>query len=142
MAKYKVAGNSVVRIDRTAGGTLDAISTYVDTIEGIGREYDALDVTQFTDSAERVIPGIERAQEIVLRGAFDDAATTGPDAILSTVVGTIVTFEWNPRGTASGARKFTGEFLVVSYHVVGEVKGRVNYEARLKLDNAMTVGTN
>ena len=142
MAVYRVGGNSVVRIDASAGGTLVSITAYVKTIDGFGRAYLDLDDTHFDDAVERVIPGIERSQEIVLRGAFEDTATTGPDAILNTAVGTLLTFEFNPRGTASGARKFTSEVLVTDYRIMGEVKGQVSYEVRLKGDGAVTVGTN
>jgi hypothetical protein len=141
MAVYRVAGRSVVRIDASAGGTLVAITAYVKEIDGFGREYDALDDTHFDDAVERVIPDIELGQEFTLRGAFEDTATTGPDAILSTAVGTLLTFEFNPVGTAAGARRFTSEVFVRSYKVMGEVKGQLNYEARLKQDGAVTVGT-
>ena len=142
MAVYRVGGNSVVRIDASAGGTLVAITQYVKEVDSFGREFQALDDTHFDDTAERVIPGIELGQELTLRGAFDDTATTGPDAIFSTAVGTLLTYEWNPRGTASGARKFTSEMLVMSYKVAAAVKSEVPYEARLKQDGTVTVGTN
>ena len=142
MAVYKIAGNTVVRVDASAGGTLNAITQYVKTIEGVGREYQSLDDTHFDDLAERVIPGIETSQEFALRGAFDDAATTGPDAIFSTAIGTLLTFEFDPRGTAAGARKFTMEVFVTSYKVSGEAKGQVEYETRMKQDGTVVVGTN
>ena len=142
MAVYKVAGNTVVRLDASAGGTLNAITAYVKEIDGFGREYDGLDDTHFDDTAERVIPGIEKAQEFTIRGAFEDTATTGPDAIMNTAVGTLLTFEFNPRGTASGARKFTSEVMILSYKVGGESKAQVHYEARMRQDGAVTVGTN
>lgn len=142
MAVYRVGGNTVVRLDASAGGTLNAITQYVKTIDGFGRQYQALEDTHFDDTAERFIPGIEEAQELTLRGAFEDTATTGPDAILSTAVGTLLTFEFNPRGTAAGARKFTSEVLVVSYKISSEIKGEVLYEARLRQDGTVIVGTN
>ena len=142
MAVYRVAGTAVVRIDASAGGTLNALTAYVREIDGLGREYDPLDDTNFDDAVERVIPGIEKAQEFSIRGAFDDAATTGPDAIFATAIGTILTFEWNPIGTAAGRRKFTMEVFVQSYKVLGEVRGQVMYETRFKQDGAVTVGTN
>ena len=141
MAVYRVAGNTVIRIDASAGGTLNAITSYVREFSGFGREYQALDDTHFDDAAERIIPGIETSQEFTMRGAFEDTGTTGPDAILSTAVGTLLTFEFNPRGTAAGARRFTSEVMVLSYQVSGEVKGQVSYEARLKGDGTVTVGT-
>ena len=141
MAVFRVGGNTVVRIDASAGGTLVAITAYVKEIDGMGREYQSLDDTHFADAVERIIPGIETSQEFGLRGAFENTATTGPDAILSTAVGTLLTFEFNPVGTAAGARRFTSEVMVLSYKVNGEVKGQVSYEARLKQDGAVTVGT-
>lgn len=142
MAVYRVAGNTVIRLDASAGGALTAITQYVKEFSGFGRVYQNLDDTHFDDTAERLIPGIETSQEFTMRGAFDDTATTGPDAILSTAVGTLLTFEYNPRGTASGGRKFTSEVMVLSYKVMGEVKGQVMYEAQLKGDGTVTVGTN
>lgn len=141
MAKYRPAGTSVFRVDATAGGTLVALSAYIDTIDALGREYTPLDVSNFGDAVERVIPGIEMSQEFGIRGHFDDAGTTGPDAILSVIVGTLVTTEWNPAGTVAGRRRFTAEALCLSYKVSAEVKGRIDYEARFKQDGTMTVGT-
>ena len=143
MAVYRVAGTAVVRIDASASGTLVAITAYVREIDGLGREYDPLDDTNFDDAVERVIPGIEKAQEFSIRGAFDNAATTGPDAIFGTAVGTILTIEWSPVGTVttSDRRKFTMEVFVQSYKVLGEVRGQVMYETRFKQDGAVTVGT-
>ena len=142
MSVYRVGGNSVVRIDASAGGTLVAITTYVKEIDAFGREFDPLDATALSDTAERVIPGIEKSQEITLKGAFDDTATTGPDAIFCTAVGTLLTFEWNPAGTASTRRKFTSEVMVTSYKTSAAIRGEVSYEAHLKGDGTVTVGTN
>ena len=142
MAVYRVGGNTVVRVDASAGGTLVAITAYVKTIEGFGRSYLFLDDTHFDDAVERIIPGIEESQEVTLRGAFDDTGTTGPDAIFNTAVGTLLTLEFNPRGTASGARKFTSEVMGLEYTISGEVKGQVAYDVRLKGDGAVTVATN
>lgn len=142
MSIFRVGGNSVVRIDASAGGTLTAITTYVKEIDGLGREFDALDSTALSDTAERVIPGIEKSQEFSIRGAFDDTATTGPDAIFSTAVGTLLSFEWNPAGTVAGRRKFNMEVLVTSYKVSAPLRGEVSFEVSLKQDGSATVGTN
>ena len=142
MAVYRVGGNTVIRVDASAGGTLNAITQYVKEIDMMGREYQALDDTHLDDTAERVIPGIELGQEFAMRGAFEDTATTGPDAIFSTAVGTIFTFELNPRGTASGARKFTSEIFVMSYKISAIIRGEVSYEVRAKQDGTVVVGTN
>lgn len=141
MAKFKVAGRSEFKVDN-AGGTLINLTAYVDTISGLGKEFQQLDVTTFVDTAERIIAGIEAGQEFTISGPFDDTATTGPDAVLSGRPGTLGSWEWHPAGTATGSRKFSGEALCLRYTVKGEVKGRVDYEAVFKQDNASTVGTN
>lgn len=141
MAKFKVSGNSVLRLDASAGGTLVNITAYVDTITSWGKSVVPLDMTHFVDTAEKTTGGIEEANEVTLSGAFDDA-TDGPDKILSTAQGTILSFEYNPAGTAAGARKISAEMYVMHYFVSGEVKGRVNWEVLMKKDGSMTLGTN
>ena len=140
MSKYRVSGNTEVKIDN-AGGTLINLSTYVDTISALGREYQNLDVTSFADAAERIIAGIEASQEFTISGHFDDTATTGPDAVLAPRVGTMGSWEFYPIGTAAGRRKFSGEALCSSYKIAAEVKGRVQYDCVFKQDGACTVGT-
>jgi hypothetical protein len=142
MAVYKVAGNMVIRHDASAGGTLEVKTSYIDTVEPISKEVEALDVTHFDDVGERIVGGIELASEFTTRGAFDDTATVGPDAIYSTAVGTNLSWEFNPVGTASGKRKTTFEAYLMSYSVSGSVKGRVEYEARWKKDGTITHGAN
>ena len=140
MAKFKTAGNSVYKQDNNLGTLID-LSAYIDSIDALGKESQSLDVTAFIDTAERVIAGIQASQEWSVSGHFDDTATTGPDAVLAPLVGTLGTWEWYPIGTAAGRRKFSGECLCLSYKPMAEVKGRVEFEARFKQDGTVTVGT-
>lgn len=140
MAKTKVSGVSVIKVDN-AGGTLLDMSAYVDSISALGKEVQSLDVTTFADSAERIIAGIEISQEFTLSGAYDDAATTGADITFAARVGTLGSFEWFPAGTASGKRKISGEALCTAYRPKAEVKGRVEYDVVFKVDGAATIGT-
>lgn len=142
MAVFQVGGKTVVRIDASAGGTLVNITSYVNTMSAFGKKVEALESTHFDDVGERVIAGLELSQEITLGGQFDDTGTTGPDAIFSTAVGTLLTFEFNPVGTAAGNRKITSEVFVMSYAPSGAVKGAVVYEVTLKQDGTVTLGTN
>mgnify|MGYP001564742661 CR=1 FL=1 len=142
MAKYKVAGVTVVRIDNSAGTILD-MTQYIDSITTVGKEVAPLEVTSFNDGAERFVAGIEMSEEVTVSGAFDDAATSGPDAGFPTLGGTINTIEYNPAGTVSGRRKITCEYLFVSYKVSSAVKERVNYELRARRDGTINAtGTN
>ena len=137
MAKTKVAGVSIVIIDNSGGSPIN-MTSYVDTIESVGKEYMPLDVTTFADSAERVIAGIEAGLPISISGPFDDTATTGPDAVFGTLPGAIVTFEYAPIGTASGKRRFLCEVLWLSYKVSGAVKDRVSYTLLGTKDGTMS----
>jgi hypothetical protein len=140
MAKYPVAGNSYIEVD-DLGGTPRNLSAYIDEIGPLGQEVSLLDVTGLNDTAQRVIPGVEPGQELVLRGAFDDTSTTGADAVLSGIVGKTVTVSYGPAGSSSGQRKMTGEFLCLSYRVISKLGDQVRFEARFKQDNAITLTT-
>jgi len=140
LAKYKVAGKTAVVIDNALGTRVD-MTAYIDSIGALGKEMQSLDVTTFADAAERVIAGIESSQEFTISGAFDDTATTGPDAVFSARVGTLGTWEYYPIGTALGSRKFSAEALCTAYRVKAEAKGRVEYEAVFKQDGTVTTGT-
>ena len=140
MAKYPVAGNSYIEVD-DSGGTPRNLSAYIDEIGPLGQEVSLLDVTGLNDTAQRVIPGVEPGQELVLRGAFDDTSTNGVDAVLSGIVGKTVTVSYGPAGSSSGQRKITGEFLCLSYRVISKLGDQVRFEARFKQDNAITLTT-
>jgi hypothetical protein len=140
MAKYPVAGNSYIEVD-DLGGTPRNMSAYVDEIGPLAQEVSFLDVTGLNDTAQRVIPGVEPGQELVLRGDFDDTSTTGVDAVLSGIVGKTVTVSYGPAGSSSGQRKITGEFLCLSYRVISKLGDQVRFEARFKQDNAITLTT-
>lgn len=141
MAKFKVGGNTVIKIDNTAG-SLIVLSTYIDSIsDGLGKTVGQLDATTFGDSAERFIAGLEESQQFTVEGPFDDTATTGPDAVLSQLPGTIGTVEFSPVGTGATARKFSGEFLCTSYKVSGNVKEIARFQAVFQQDGTITVGT-
>jgi hypothetical protein len=140
LAKYPVAGNSYIEVD-DSGGTPRNMSAYVDEIGPLGQEVSFLHVTGLNDTAQRVIPGVEPGQELVLRGAFDDTSTTGADAVLSGIVGKTVTVSYGPAGSSSGQRKMTGEFLCLSYRVISKLGDQVRFEARFKQDNAITLTT-
>jgi hypothetical protein len=140
MSKYPAAGSSYIEVD-DPGGTPRDLSPYVDEIGPLGLETSFLDVTGLNDAAQRVIPGVQPAQELVLRGAFDDTAGTGPDAVLASLVGLAGTVSYGPAGNAPGQRRIYGQFLCLSYRVISKVGQQVRFEARLKQDGPVTEGT-
>ena len=89
------------------------------------------------DSAERSLAGVERAQEFAIEGLFDDTATTGPDAVLSGIVGKVGSYQIG----RPGSRVFSGEALCVSYSISGKPGEAITFEAQFRKDGATTVGT-
>ena len=140
MAKYLVAGSSHLEVD-DSGGTPRDLSAYVDEIEPLGESVGFLDVTGLNDTAQRVISGVQLGQEFLLRGVFDDAVTTGPDAVLSGIVGKTGTVNYGPAGNNSGQRKITGEFLCLSYRIVSKLGNQVRFETRFKQDDSISITT-
>ena len=114
MAKFPADGSSYIEVD-DSGGTPRNLSPYVDEIELLGQKVAFLDVTGLSDTAQRVIAGIQLSQDFMLRGAFDDQTITGPDAVLTGIVGQIGTVSLGPAGNSAGQRKINGEFLCLSY---------------------------
>jgi|TARA_Y100000310_G_scaffold269483_1_gene282689 hypothetical protein len=142
MTKYKVGGASVFKVDNvgTAGTSLTNQQAFIDTIDGVGKEFMILDVTTFADVGERVVPGIQVGQEFTVSGPWDNAGT-GPDEVYSSMVKTITACEWFPAGTASSRRKYAFDALVVNYQITGAVKELVRYETRLKVSGTVTAST-
>lgn len=140
MAKYPVDGNSYIEVD-DSGGTPRVLTPYVDEIEPLGEEVSFLEVTGLNDTAQRIISGVQVGQEFLVRGVFDDTATSGPDVVLSGIVGQIGTISYGPAGNVTGQRKMTGEFLCLEYRVISKVGNQVRFEAKFKQDDAILLTT-
>ncbi len=140
MAKFQVSGNSYIEID-DSGGTPRNLTPYLAEIESLGKEVSFLDVTGLDDAAQRIIAGPEQDQEFELDGAFDNTATTGPDAVLSGIVGKTGTVSYGPAGNGSGQRKITGEFLCLSYRITSRINNLVRFKARFQQDDAISITT-
>ena len=98
MAKFPADGSSYIEVD-DSGGTPRNLSPYVDEIQLLGQKVVFLDVTGLSDTGPSgVIAGIQLSQDFILRGAFDDQTITGPDAVLTGIVGQIGTVSLGPVG--------------------------------------------
>ncbi len=143
MAKYPVAGHSYIEIDDSEGIPRN-LSPYIEEIEPLGRQVSFVDVTGLNDPTQRIIPGVEPAQEFSLYGVFDDTPVTGPDAVLAALVGQAVTVSYGPAGRRPGQRKVAGEFLCLGYQLTGKLDGGkgdglVRFIARFRQSGPITV---
>ena len=144
MAKVPVAGQSYIEID-DAGGVARDLSAFVDEVEPLGRLVSFRDVTGLNEESRQVVAGPEPAQQFTLRGLFDDSPVTGSDAVLSGIVGQVVTVSYGPAGKTAGQRKVTGRFLCLAYQVGGRVEtgkavGLVRFSARFQQAGPVTLG--
>ena len=140
MAKFPADGTSYIEVD-DSGGTPRNLSPYVDEIELLGQKVMFLDVTGLSHTAQRVIAGIQLSQDFLLRGAFDDQTITGPDAVLTGIVGQLGTVSLGPAGKSTGQRKISGEFPRLSYQVISRIKHLVKFEAHFKQDDNISLGS-
>lgn len=135
---FQAAKDSALKLD-DSGGTLRDISAYVTNVD-FPQEAAPLESTVFGKAARTRIAGLKDAS-VSIQGNWDSTVTTGPDAILSGIVGKIGSFEFGPEGSTTGKVKYSGEALCTSYRVSAPVDGIVSFTAELLLDGAVTRGT-
>lgn len=144
MPRVPVAGHSYIEINDSGGVPRD-LSPWVEEVEPLGQQVSAVDVTALNDASRQVVKGVEPVQEFILRGLFDDTPVTGPDVVLSGIVGEVVTVAYGPAGNRAGQRKISGEFLCLSYQVGGRAEegpnpGPVRFTARFRQSGPVTLG--
>lgn len=140
MAKVLVSGTTIVTFT-DAAGTIRSMGAYIDSMSNIGRALQDVDVTNFADTAERFIAGIEVSPVITVNGPFEQTGTIGPDPVFVLLVGSSTTMVFNPVGTAAGARRYTIVGTATKFDVIANVKERVNYVFEFRKDGTVTVGT-
>lgn len=138
MARYPMAGHSHIAVDDAAGTPRD-LSPWIVEIEPLGRAISYVAITGLADPAQRVQAGPEPGQEFALYGIFDDTPAVGPDAVLAAIVGLVGTVSYGPAGRAPGQRKISGEFLCLSYQIMGRVDGPVRFTARFRQTGPVTL---
>lgn len=117
---------TVVQIDNSAGAA-QTISGDVDSVNA-PTDVDSAEVTGFGDNRKSFIIG-QINTPITMSGPFGTAA----HSILSGLVGGTVgyTFVYQPKGTATGLPKLSGEVLLSSYQLTSPIGGRVGWNATL-----------
>lgn len=125
-----------------SGGTLRDLSAFCDTVSGLPGGRDLSEVTAFGDEGVKNIPGLKNVTFSV-SGHWDPTATTGPDAVLSSLLDAEQTasFEYGPGGTASGAIKYAGECWCSSYTTDSSVSDKVSFSAEFQVDGVPTRST-
>lgn len=126
-----------------SGGTLRALTTFMDSIDGLPGARDLDDVTALSDTGHRFIPSIANVK-FSIGGHFDPTVTTGPHAVLGGDAYTstsTATFSYGPRGSATTNTRITGECWVQGYQLTSKVGSQVTWKADLQIDGVPTLDT-
>lgn len=131
---------TVFKIDNAAG-TLQTLTTYVDSVD-ISHTVDTAETTTMGAEAKTYLSG-QSDGTLNVSGKYDSTASTGPDVVLQGLVGleTTSTFEVGPEGSSAGKIKYTGECFLTSYAISAPVGDVVSFSADFQVTGAITKTT-
>lgn len=134
MAKY---GGDVLKIEfDNASGTLVDMTQHVLEFNGIDVEAILEEAHTFGDAwVEQLFTGLRKANEITLRGFYDDTASTGPDAIFNAVGNTTTR---TLKVTWGGTKTTSVECIIKNYRRLPTRGEMTKYEVVLAPTGAVT----
>ena len=113
----------------------DNLSTYSNNVE-FTRKADVHDVTTFGNTAHRRAGGLLDGSATV-GGIYDNTAGTGPQAVLSPLLGQTVELIYRPEGTAATKPERTVSVVVGEYVETSPVADMVTWSVTLDFDGAV-----
>ena len=140
MPTFRHGKIAAFKLDDSAGVLRD-LSTSLDNVD-FPRTADLAETTAFGATGKSFLVGLPD-NRITISGHFDATATTGPDVVLSGIIGVeqTQTFEYGPEGTPTGRVRYTGECRLVSYEIGSPVGDKVSFSAELTVDGTVTRNT-
>lgn len=111
------------------------LSAFITNTE-LERNVDSHDVTTYGNQSHRKFGGLFDGTTGI-EGIYDDG-TTGPNATIEPLIGTIVSFSWRPEGTGAGLPEVTGNVLVQAYVETSPVADMITWSAALERDGDWT----
>lgn len=122
------------------GTSLRTLSAYINSTD-FAPEQDTHDDTTYGATGHTFRAGLTNGT-IKINGFWDATASTGPDAVLSALLGvkTPTAWEFGPAGNAAGKVKKSGSCVLASYSVSAPVADLVSYSAQFQISGAITTG--
>jgi len=133
--------DSVFKLEDSAGATLRDLTAYVTDVT-LSYEQDEAQTTTKGQTAETYLQGHTRAK-VEITGRYDSTVTSGPDVVMSSLVGDTGTclFEFGPEGGGSTKVKYSGECFLTGYEIGSPLAGIVGFTGSLRVTGAVTRGT-
>ena len=118
---------------------LTNIANFLSNVK-ISRSVDSIDVTTFGNDARSFIGGLKNGT-VTLDGSYFIGAN-GPSGILRPLLGTAVSFEYDPEGIATGTPMISGSGILTSYEETSAVGDLIKWSAELQMNTAPVESTN
>lgn len=127
-------------VEDSAGTTLRDLSTYLTSCD-VSRGNDTHDDTTFGKDGHTWRGGLTNGT-ITINGLYDKTATTGPDAVLKSLVGheVPVAWEYGAEGDTAGLPKESGECVLSSYDTSAPVADLVSFSASFNISGPIVDG--
>ena len=108
------------------------LSQYSNNVE-FNRKADSHDVTTFGNDSHRKHGGLFDGKATI-QGVYDNTASTGPQAVLNPLIGTVVELIYRPEGTGSSLPERTVDVLVMDYTETSPVADMVTWACEVEFD--------
>lgn len=127
---FKHGKTTVVKLNATD------LSAYTNNA-AFKRSADSHDTTTFGKTAHTYEGGLKDGT-VTLTGFYDDGAS-GPKAIVEPLLGTKVTFLYQPEGAGTGNPQDSVSVLVTAYEETAPVADMITWSATLQMSDTVTV---
>lgn len=118
----------------------DDLTSYIDSV-ALNRSVDTAESSTMGTEAKTYVTGMSNST-ISIAGKWDSTASTGPDAIMNSIVagGTAVAFEYGPEGSGSANIKYSGSAVCTAYNVSSPIGDVVAFTGEFQVSGAVTKG--
>jgi hypothetical protein len=110
----------------------DDLSAFGTSVE-FNRSADSHDVTTFGNDSHRKQGGLFDGTA-TLNGIYDNTASTGPQAVISPLLGTVVALVYQPEGAGASLPQRTVDVLVTTYNESSPVADMVTWTCEVEFD--------
>lgn len=119
------------------------LTAFCDNVD-FSRPQDVAESSTFGTDAKTYIGGMSDGT-VSISGKWDETAVTGPDAVLTSLFGTVagaaVEFEFGPEGGDAGMIRYTGNVIMTGYNVTAPIGDVVAFTADFQISGAITTDT-